>query len=230
MKTTTKLGIGLLGVSTALAILNTIDTQELKIKRDVIRVWNDIKPDIMHTLRLNKEPTLMFDAPSNDCVMCVNTTLNVQGSLFDKVITSASTDYIIHVNLPSLVKTIKSYKKGALFCRNLNDMIISQLLYHESRHIWQAQGNFYVGRHHGMMNFNIGKGYGETPEELDANEYACNMAKDNKEKVLAELLKKHQEMAGKIFQDDCSKEISAFIKTFNPWLKLFPSIQKGGLA
>ena len=50
------------------------------------------------------------------------------------------------------------------------------------------------------------------------------MAKTDKERALSVLQKKSQEANGKLFTTDCSMEIKAFAREFNPVLKKFVNV------
>jgi hypothetical protein len=175
----------------------------------------------MTTLRLKQEPTFEWDGESG-CVMCVNNTLKISGYFFSQKIVECITDYVIHVNLNAISNTIRFYKQGAFYMNpQITKIVVSQLLYHECRHIWQAQSGFYVGKEYNPFVTSINKGHGEEPAEVDANTFAVSMAKNKKERVIAELQKKSQEVSGKVFGVDIKKEQLAFIKEFNPLLKWF---------
>lgn len=205
---------------TVFAALNAKETKEEKTEDLVVNVWNDIKDDVVRTLQLKKEPQIMFDKDNkNDAIMYVNHTISSTGTLFDRVVTGTTTDYIIHVDAKTVADTIDIYNKGAFYLAfDLPKMLIAQLLYHESRHIWQAEKDFYIGQHYNPIHFSL-EGHGEKPQEKDANAFAYSMAKTNREKVLATMQTKMQENAGKIIANDDSKERLAFIKEFNPILK-----------
>ncbi len=221
MKNIVKLGLLVTTATGIVAVLNAIDTKEERTKKEVIKVWDSIKDEIITTLSLKVEPTLVFDHVDK-CIMAVYHTEMSQRSFMSKSIVSTETDSIIHVNLKTLTNVLTYYKAGTFFmCSDITRILLSQLLYHECRHIWQAEGTFYVGRQYSLFECSINKGHGEAPEEVDANEFACSMAKNKREKILAKLQKKEQEESGKIYYKASTVEKAAFIKEFNPILRLF---------
>lgn len=221
-----KLGLGVTGAALALDIaimaLNKRESVEDRTKRLVIKVWDSIKDDVVKALHLTQVPTLEWDGKEG-CVMYVTNMIYAQNrSFFESVIVKTESDYIIHVNLTSLIKHLDFFKKTSFYMsRDVCKIFISQLLYHESRHIWQAQENFYLGKVQNHMNFSFNKGHGEAPEEKDANEFAITMAKTQKEKTIANLQKRMQEEAGKSYQTSYQAEKTAYLKEFNPILRLF---------
>lgn len=231
MNKNTKIGLTLIGVAvtTALtqkvmAMLDSKETKEERMKKDIINAWNEIKNEVVSKLNLHKTPVLEFDNLRPQAVMYVSTELKTQGFLFDKKVIDSRSDYIIHINIDNVINSIDCYKKLSLWkSPSITSIAIKQFLYHECRHIWQGQEGFYIGQTISpFVSFNVG--HGEKPEEVDANEFAYSMAKTNKEKAFAMLQRKLQETSGKIFDEDCSTEQRAFVREFNPMLKLFVGV------
>lgn len=224
MKKRTQFGLGLLGVIAAngiVATLNSKESNEERMKRLISKTWDSVKDEMVDVLGLKQMPVLDWDV-KDGAIMYVSIMFKFHVGVVSKTIVETETDYIIHINLKEVIRTINSYKAEAFYMsKSLTTLVIKQLLYHECRHIWQAQGNFYVGTERSMFDLVSFNGYGSAPEELDANKFAYSMAKSKKERVLSLLQKKKQEEIGKLFHSSIDKEYKAFVKEFNPILKWF---------
>lgn len=104
--------------------------------------------------------------------------------------------------------------------KELHNALIRQLLLHECRHIWQAQGDFYVGMESNSYA-SILKGYGEKPEETDANNYAISKAKNKKELALFKYVKVEQDTHNKIFGNPNKDLVVAGKEVRKAWMPLF---------
>ena len=219
MKNIKKIAIALLGTtvaSTAIGIGVSVCTDEESTKKIVLSVWDDVKPIVMRELELKKEPTIVF-TPLNDAVMSTDYVYTAQG--FAKTVIATESDYTIKVNLKAVRQVINYFLGMSLFrpFSHIDRIVVKQLLLHESRHIWQAESGFHIGKE--MLFADLMStldGHGEKVQEVDANEWALNMASNKKEEAIFYAQKVSQESVGKVFEDRAEMQSSArkVLKTF----------------
>jgi hypothetical protein len=84
------------------------------------------------------------------------------------------------------------YPIPIIFDQTIINCLIKQLLYHESRHFWQAEHDFNKGEK--IIWFkNPFSCHGQNHEEEDANDFAIRMAKGKKEKAVFMMMKYSQD-------------------------------------
>ena len=168
-----------------------------KTEKLVNSIWNSIQDDLVKELGLPRVPEIQF-CTLDTAIACTQCTYTYQG-LFEKEIISTQSDFIIRVDADKVSTLINSYKLLAMKpFSGIEKAVIQQILAHETRHIWQAHGNFYIGTKIPMFDISSLSGYGLKREELDANEYAIRFAHNEKERIVAMHFKACQENAGSI--------------------------------
>ena len=188
-------------ITTIVGIIVTKTADDESIKKLVNEVWKENKDSIVKDLNLKKEPTINF-TNLDGAVMATVHTYRVQG--YAKTIIETESSYVIDVDIKAVRDTI-NYYLGMITFRpfsNIGMMVVKQLLCHESRHIYQAQEGFYIGKDTLFADYRSAfEGYGNRPQELDANEWALTRASNEKEVALFTVQKANQECIGKLFAD-----------------------------
>jgi hypothetical protein len=167
-----------------------------KTKTLVNLVWNNIQDDLVKELGLPRVPEIQF-CTLDTAIACTEVTCTYQG-LFEKEIISTKSDFVIRVDADKVATLINSYKLLVMKPSGIEKAVIQQILAHESRHIWQANGDFYIGTKVPMFDTNFLSGYGLKREELDANQFAVDFARNDKERIVALHFKTCQENAGSL--------------------------------
>lgn len=188
------LTIGLVGVGTYL-----YKTRLTRTKALVESVWDEIKDDLVAKLELPKMPVLKYCTLESAVMSTEHTYYYTTPSFMDKRITKTVSSFVINVDLEKVFDLIGTYKSFIL--NPLNNKIardiVQQLLVHECRHIWQANGDFYVGTKIEMFR-PLFEGYGNQRHEKDANEFAIEFARNDRERAVALCQKAIQEHTGTV--------------------------------
>lgn len=226
-------GYTLMAGSTVIGVLSYLNSRdyrgtEQRLRAVVDSVWNEIKDDIVKELRLKEMPELMYESPNKANNGVMYTIYDYRKNMVTNQIIETFPIYKIFINLELLSNTINSYQSMIIIpSKEVTRLIIRQLLMHESRHIWQAQSGFHDGTIRNSWD-NLFKGHGESSEENDANSWACHMASNDKERVVGLLMKKDQEISGKMFasKDDLKDESRKYFRAFNPFSQALTLLSK----
>lgn len=153
-------------------VVNTITTKL------VDKVWDGMRLAVTQELKLYQEPLLQYhnvpeDLNKNHCVMYVVYSANAKGFGHMKMLSHTRADYVIHINV-GLLGTMLGKAKEITKSSESVERIVRFLLYHECRHLWQAQVGFYDGMQKNVissqMPYRIPNEF--KSEEEDANAYA----------------------------------------------------------
>lgn len=198
------------------AWLNARDPKALE--KEVTDIFEKNVDAIVTDLKLAQRPTLVFSNDTSTAVMSTRHTYCSTGFIV-KTITSTEAEYAISVYLKNISNLFIQYAFLSFNKKEIHEALIRQLILHECRHIWQAQGDFYIGQT--IDNFStFFKGYGESASETDANDYAISKAKDKKEKALFRHVKAIQDNHDKLFKSN--KDINATCQEVRKtWKPLF---------
>lgn len=217
--TTKAISAALLTVSAISFVIGYLNTRKAKeeLNDHVMTVWNRINKDVVNDLRLKQCPEIEFTKEEKDACMYVSN--SIKYNMFTMIIQEVTPIYKIFVNEETLRRTVNHYQSMLpIRSKELTDLIIKQMLMHECRHIWQNQEGVLVGDKVQLFSFDF-NGYGNDPNELDANQWANNNADTIKELAIGQLMKKDQELAGVLIQSETAKEeIKFFYKNFLPTL------------
>lgn len=151
----------------------------MKEKLQVLSVWKDIKE--VASKELMKTPKIRFTTKENNGAMYVETFYAQENG----IITETKSDYIIRVNILNVMKLTKKFNEVINY--DVTNDLIKCLLYHECRHIWQAEHQMYAGCQIKQVKTELQK------KEQDANGFAVAMAKTKRQQVISTLLKAYQE-------------------------------------
>lgn len=192
-------------------------TKSINKTNELIRLaWEEVIDETTHDLKLNKKPSLNIDTTIEPLALCTH---NEFYNHFKVVRTEAI--YEVKVNPVVMNKMFRRYLLtfgvgGASFRKDF----VTAILRHELRHIWQAQNNFYVGNPQFSLNFDF-NGYGNKKEELDANTYSCDTAKNKSQLVVAQLNKLEQENINKLISTSNGLGV---LKATTDLYKVYPPI------
>lgn len=189
------------------------------LEKEITDIFEENVDEIVSDLGLAKRPTLVFNNDHPTTVMATVHIEHTEGLIIKRII-STETKYEIIVNLENVKKMFLKFSLLSFNKKELHNALIRQLLLHECRHIWQAQGDFFVGQERNCYTAII-KGYGESPEETDANNYAISKAKDMKEKALFKYVKIEQDAHDKMFNDHGKELVVASKEMRKAWMPLF---------
>ena len=179
------------------SICRMLCSRKERTKTLINLVWNNIQDDLVKELGLPKVPELKFETLDGAlaCTQCAY----VYNGWFDKTIAATQSDFVIRVDIDKVATCIDAYRIMARKpFSGIEKAVIQQILAHETRHVWQAHGDFYIGTKIPMFDTSFLSGYGLKREELDANEYAVRFARNDKERIVAMHFKACQENAGTI--------------------------------
>lgn len=193
----------LVGVGTYSYLGYSYITREARTKKLVESVWNEIKDELVQELKLPKTPTLNYCTLDNKaaCTYC-DYFYKPNFNFIEQEIVYTKTSFVIDIDLAKVYDAIQYYKYLILnpFSDDIARAYVRQVLSHECRHIWQANGDFYVGTK--IERFASLKNYGDKRQEKDANEFAIVFASNNKELAVATCEKMIQEKVN--FTNDSS--------------------------
>lgn len=156
------------------------ETKELFIK-----IFDEHIDNIVNDLSLKRRPDYEFVDDNNDFVMATGGMFECSG-FFSKIIVESNADYVLKVNTKALRRMLIRYR--LTFGKKAVTDIIVVLLLHECRHMWQYQGNFFIGKEYNSLNASKTSSlyvHGYVEEEMDANEYACCSAKTKGSDIFA---------------------------------------------
>lgn len=152
-----------------------------------INVFNEHIDNIVNDLKLNQRPEYKFVDDNNEFVMATGGNLTFEGyGFFSKIIVESNADYVLKVNIKALKRMLIRYR--LTFGKKAMTDIVIVLLLHECRHMWQYQGNFFIGKEYNSLNASKTSSlyvHGYVEEEMDANEYACCSAKTKGSDIFA---------------------------------------------
>ena len=160
--------------------LTTKETKKL-----FIRVFDEHIDNIVNDLTLKRRPEYKFVDDNNDFVMATGGTFECTG-FFPKIIAKSNADYILKINIKALKRMLIKYR--LLFGKKSMTDVIIVLLSHECRHMWQYQESFFIGKEYNSLDDSTAAllyGHGGIPQEKDANEYACLLAKTKGSDIFA---------------------------------------------
>ena len=164
-----------------------------------INVFNEHIDNIVNDLKLNQRPEYKFVDDNNDFVMATGGNLTFESyGFFSKIIVESNADYVLKVNIKALKRMLIRYR--LVFGKKAVTDIILVLLLHECRHMWQYQGNFFIGKEYNSLDVSKTSSYvhGYVEEEMDANKYACYYSKTKGNDIFAlSLVMKSEQENGK---------------------------------
>ena len=137
---------------------------------------NKAVKNMVKELSITEKPTVKVEHGNVDYVMATGGKTYYQGFLFNKTVIRTESDYILHINRDALERTFKRYVLTFGNIKAGYDYVYL-IVCHEMRHMWQYEGDFFVGTKESFNLDEVLYGHGSNPAEKDANNFMIDKAK-----------------------------------------------------